>query len=143
MNQQQLKLINDLCKILDDNYNINSGGCCYVAYILAKNLEKYHISYKVAFSDLYQCKSGSSIINESEIEVKYNKYSCCHTWIIVSDYHINGFDNYENFDLTANLTSKELLTMYNKGKWNDEYSTSNNKLIRRLISSTFKSLCQK
>lgn len=34
-------------KKLDDKYNINTGGCIYVAYLIAKNLEKLGIHYEV------------------------------------------------------------------------------------------------
>ena len=35
--------LNRTCKLLDDRYNINRGGCCYVAYVIAKLLDKYQV----------------------------------------------------------------------------------------------------
>ena len=35
--------LNTLCDRLDEDYNINFGGCCYVAYILMKNFESIGI----------------------------------------------------------------------------------------------------
>lgn len=35
--------LNRTCKSLDDRYDINRGGCCYVAYVIAKLLDKYQV----------------------------------------------------------------------------------------------------
>ena len=32
--------LNKMCKVLDKRYQINYGGCCYLAYCIAELLEK-------------------------------------------------------------------------------------------------------
>ena len=39
--------LNQLCQLLNDDYNINRGGCCYITYLIAKNLDRLHIPYKL------------------------------------------------------------------------------------------------
>ena len=45
--KQLITSLNKCCKRLDKEYNINSGGCIYTAYIIAKYLVKNNINYKV------------------------------------------------------------------------------------------------
>ena len=35
-----VKDLNALCDRLDQDYNINFGGCCFVAYLMMKHFEK-------------------------------------------------------------------------------------------------------
>ena len=37
--------LNSLCDNLNYKYSINSGGCCFVAFCIATQLEKYGIPY--------------------------------------------------------------------------------------------------
>ena len=39
--------LRELCSHLDDKYSVNSGGCMYLAYLIAKNLKKLGIEYSV------------------------------------------------------------------------------------------------
>ena len=41
--QKLVKDLNVLCDRLDYDYNINYGGCCFVAYLLMKNFESIGI----------------------------------------------------------------------------------------------------
>lgn len=52
MNLQELThSLNQLCKVLESSFFVNEGGCCYIAYVIAKNLEKLNIPYKVVLCD--------------------------------------------------------------------------------------------
>ena len=39
--------LNNLCSYLDNWYEINSGACCYVAYLIARHLDKLNVGYKL------------------------------------------------------------------------------------------------
>lgn len=39
--------LNELCDNLVKEYDVNCGGCCYVAYEIAKHLDRFHISYEL------------------------------------------------------------------------------------------------
>ena len=43
--------LNSLFRFLDEVYNINSGGCCYVASVLAELLEEDDVDYSVIVYD--------------------------------------------------------------------------------------------
>ena len=59
--------LNNLCQKLDILYDINNGGCCYVAYKIAKQLDKLNIKYElVVFDYISKNKSLTSkeVINK-------------------------------------------------------------------------------
>lgn len=39
--------LQETCQDLDDKFSVNSGGCMYLAYIVAKKLEKLSVPYYV------------------------------------------------------------------------------------------------
>ena len=96
MNKKELfKQVNKLCYNLDNKYNINCGGCCYVAACIAEQLELKGIPFKVIhyelginsrfhdFRDTHATKlieSGADIkavskrLGHSTIQTTYNIY---------------------------------------------------------------------
>lgn len=55
--------LNELCMTLDDTYNVNSGGCCYLAYEIAKHLDRLNIKYRLLVANTY-------CIHESDINIE-------------------------------------------------------------------------
>lgn len=113
MNKKELfKSLNKLCEDLDYDYNINCGGCCFVAACLAEQLEKYCIPFKVAIH-----------------------YKPTHYWIKVSDRNINR-DEYTKEFLEL-WDSKYLFEIYNTENWNHIYNRKWNLIVRTKINSLF------
>lgn len=117
MNKKELfKQVNKLCYNLDNKYNINCGGCCYVAACIAEQLELKGIPFKVIHYDLYGC----------------------HFAIKVSDRYLNRSD-YKKKEITeiSNWTSKDLFRHYHKEDWNSTYKPKNNRTVKNSIKSIF------
>lgn len=94
--------INQRCSELDDECNINWGGCCYVAAILAELLETANIPFKV---------------------IHYNKCGC-HYAIKVSDRYLNrGHYKYWEIGEILEVSSDYLYDVYDDGDWNDHYDS--------------------
>ena len=79
-------LVNKLNKFLerlDGTYNINSGGCFYVAYLIARELDRLGINYTVV---------------EWHEDSRLNEYSMYHRSLKVGSYYINPpLINYGNY----------------------------------------------
>ena len=117
MNKKELfKQVNKLCYNLDNKYNINCGGCCYVAACIAEQLELKGIPFKVIHYDLYGC----------------------HFAIKVSDRYLNRSD-YKKKEIIeiSNWTSKDLFRHYHKEDWNSIYEPKNNRTVKNSIKSIF------
>lgn len=108
--------LNQLCFNLNCEYNINCGGCCYVAACIAEQLERFSIPFNVIHYDLHHC----------------------HFAIKVSDRYINR-DGYTKKEITDILCwdSKKLFQHYYDNDWNDYYHTKYNNIIRNKIKELF------
>lgn len=140
--------LNMLCEELDSEYFINSGGCCYVAYLIAYYLEKLNVKYNfVVFND--EIKDSKSIqleiINKRKNKKEADYYSvvgkgtCSHYAICINGTTINisDFADY-NYYTIKRITSNNILWIYRNGHWNSEYNRKNNKLVRKILKEFFK-----
>ena len=119
MNKNQLlTALNKLCKEMDDYYYINCGGCCYVAAVLAKNLESVNIPYALVHYDL----------------------NGCHYAIKVDDRYLNRSDyrKEEIIDFDEDITSDDIFDIYYEGHWNDIYNKRWNLIVSTRIKSLFR-----
>ena len=117
MNRKRLfKEINKLCVCLQDEYDINNGGCCYVAACIAEQLESHSIPFKV---------------------IHYNLRTC-HYCIKVSDRYLNR-DGYYKYEISEVLecSSEYLYNIYYETDWNFRYNTIYNSKVRKRIKELF------
>lgn len=118
MNKRYLfKQLNSLCLEMDNNYCINNGGCCYVAAVIAEQLEIHHIPFTVIYYDLCGC----------------------HYAIRVSDRIINRSD-YSSREIISDrkLSSKYLYNLYNINSWNKTYNKKWNSIVKIRIKALFR-----
>lgn len=113
--------LDDLCIYLDDKYNINNGGCCFVAYCIAFELEQRNIPFKVYIcdEDLDKNTAGHYAIEVNNILINQSDWGKC------------------DFDTKKKLKSKTLLSRYKKGNWNCRYSKRWNLIVKTKIHSKF------
>lgn len=116
MNRKELfKSLNNLCCEMQKSYNINDGGCCFVAAVIAEQLEIYNIPFHVAVT-----------------------HYPTHYAIKVKDRYINrDIFNFGPGDL-RDWNSQELYDTYDDGDWNDWYNKRWNLIVRTRIRSIFK-----
>lgn len=130
---QNLKVLSHrldrLCKFLDEVYDINCGGCCYVAACLAECLQKDNISYQVV---VIECPEG--IVKFSKI-----KKSCYHYFLSINNNDINGYEDIgdDEYDVFDNISSRSLFNHYKKCSWNSWYDSNKNKFIKKIIKQYY------
>ena len=125
--------LNSLYIFLDEVYNINSGGCCYVASVLAELLEEDDVDYSVI---VYDCDCD----NFYDISC-----SCYHYAIRITGSEeycsiVNGYgeDECDSFSEFEGVTAIDLLDHYKECSWNDYYKVLRNKYIKGLITKFYK-----
>lgn len=111
------KNLNQLCKDLDYKYNINSGGCCFVAAVIAEQLENCNIPFKLIHYELYSCHYAIRV-NDRII----NRCDCKYNEIIFDDY----------------LSSDDIYDTYYNEDWNSTYNKQWNLIVKTKIKSLFK-----
>jgi hypothetical protein len=113
---QLFKQLNSLCNEMDTSYNINCGGCCFVAATIAEQLERFNIPFTL---------------------IHYGKYSC-HYAIRVNDRIINRCDYSYKEIFEENITSSdEIYYIYENNYWNDMYNRKWNLIVKTRIKSLF------
>lgn len=130
--------LNNLCNTLVKEYDINCGGCCYVAYEIAKHLDRFHISYELRVLNDYpiSCKELAK-----GLESISGCNTCCHYYLMV---HGGGSVNKGSFCsgyydyVIARINHRNLNNLYRMSSWNSVYKRKNNKLIKKIISLYFK-----
>lgn len=102
-------------------FDINCGGCCYIAYCVARLLERDNIPFLTV---VYNCNYDEFY----DIDC-----SCYHYAILVGERIINGFDE-DDYTTFANVTSKDLLDHYKECDWNCVYNTWYNTFLFHIIN---------
>lgn len=116
MNKKELfKSLNSLCCEMNESYNINCGGCCFVAAVIAEQLEIANIPFLIAVT-----------------------YHPTHYAIKVNDGYINR-DDYRFYTKDLKKWNSEYLyDKYDEGDWNDYYNRKWNLIVRTRIKSIFR-----
>ena len=142
-------LIQELNKKINEyvsNHNLFGGGCCYAAYVLAKNLKELGISYTTVmyqYKGILHSRRFNTAINGDgvahvAIEVTYRKTK----FIIGETYGIYRFFacTGERYKVCRykNITPEMLLDGYKNNDWNWFWRTSKNGMLMRSINAIAK-----
>ena len=138
-------IIEDLNRVINQyvyNNHLFAGGCCYSAYVLAKNLERLGIKYRTVLFQyaeiLNETNFNSAIRGEGvshvAIEVTYRrkKFIIGDCGRIYTYFKMTG----EPFKIMkyADIKSADLLKGYRENEWNFMYNTKNNGPLMRDIT---------
>lgn len=117
-----IKKLNYLASELDRRYSMNSGGCCYFAYLIAEWLETYDIEYRFIIQD------------DGPIDGVSGKHYCLQ--IMPSKLFINKLSKYSHIK-TTQLTSSQIFFYYRKSNWSEKYDICNNAVVKKAIDNIF------
>ena len=138
-----LKKLSQLCSDLDRWYDINRGGCCYVAYLIAVNLWNLKIKYKLVLCDRYKtCKALK--MRRDINSLRLSGYSFNHYFIEVDGFPINmGYFNkkvcYQSKASYINPFCIGKIYTYFKERngWNEIYKSHYNPIVKDTINKFF------
>lgn len=139
-----VKNLNELCENLQDKYHINWGGCCFIAYEIAKHLDRLEIEYSLHIMNDY-CLRDPNIAKEIRSK-QMNKQggsnsvagdnTCCHYYLFIyggGSVNLGPFsaDDYYVYTVTE-INHKNINWLYRNSSWNSAYDTRHNKFIKKL-----------
>lgn len=140
--------LNNLCEFLDYKYNINKGGCCFVAYEIAKHLDKLNIKYNLVVSDFIR-KNEDKITREVKNKAKnfncidsvVGNFTCDHYYLYIKNVgYINpNVINNNNYYFISDINSQHIKWIYDKSTWNDIFRISDKDYIKSFIKTFFES----
>lgn len=139
--------LNLFCDCLNSSYDINCGGCCFLAYVLAKHFDKIGIKYDlVVFND--STKNQQSITEEitnfrsntCSPDSITGRNTCIHYCLQVDGIGmINANSDYclFKYDIKG-INSKNICWIYKTGSWNQIYDVKHNKTVDNILKHFFK-----
>ena len=141
-----IQSLNELCEELHEEYEINFGGCCFVASLIAKHFDRLNILYELVVYNDYdlniddiQNEVSNKVTNQDSDSVTgYN--TCSHYCLNVFGFGIineGGFGDMSEHHI-KNINSSNISWIYKNTKWNPDYLTINNNRIKTIINSFFK-----
>lgn len=127
--------LNKLASYLNDSYNINSGGCCFVSYIIANLLREDNFKYSIIVWSRYKLPKHFESLTEGNF----------HYAIKLGENIINGEDCHHDDDLYereyTDINARDILNHYkyvlDMRDWNECYDTHLNPFIRKIIKTTY------
>lgn len=140
MLHQLVRRLNSLCTFLDDSYDINHGGCCLIAYFIAKHLDLLNIKYDLIICDLEE-ENVISINNNIKNNIIETDLTCNHYYLKIID--TNESINEGTFDdryykYNVSIDNCEVIKkIYEFGDWNEQYNNEYSKIIDSIINSFF------
>lgn len=137
---KKLKIeLNRLFTFLDKNYNINWGGCCWLTYCLAYNLERLNIPYSlVIYNDEGDAEEAYNNIIERWTNFPTGDETASHYTLKVKGLGILNKSKGDPFILVNNVNSDDIRWIYDEGSWNDCYNFRLNDEIKNLVDTVFK-----
>ena len=121
---------------LEKDFDVDAGGCVWVCYCISKNMEKRNLNYKVV---VY----GFPDSNPKDVWRLAQEENMCHMSILTLGQEIGGEiepDMVKEHGLTKaviQMTSDEILKLYEDNEFNGEYDRKNNQTVEEEIDMTF------
>lgn len=129
--------LDEVCKLLDRLYDINCGGCCYVAYCISKLLYSDNIRYSVEVISFYEDVDLEEYNDFTELSEGYSHYGISligDRFINITEEDIDGCESHTSF---INVYPFQLKKHYNTNYWNSCYDTDKNKFIWNTIKNFY------
>lgn len=118
-----------MSRFLNDNFDLNPGGCCFFALCLAELLEKDKIPFTVVVID-----------SDSFGNIRDYSDGCYHVVISIDNSPVNFIPDKIPDDLTYNqfnATAADLKYIYMHGSWSSDYDKYHNVFIKRIIEAYY------
>lgn len=141
-------LVNDLnllCDRLDRDYNINFGGCCFVAYLMMKHFERIGVHPTLVIENDCEEIDGDEFLdcvaNRTRDCQGIGSQTCYHYFVLipeVGEYVNAGEPCDESLYKFKGLTAKDVHWLYRTGSWNHEYDRKNSPMVGRRIAQVFR-----
>ena len=137
--------LNETLKELDQEYDINCGGCCWVSYLLAQLLEQHKIPYSFVIEDDCEYMEDDclldSVFNRNLAEGCRGLFdeTCIHYMVAIKGCLINPmYDTDEDYcHWFPQLDSSDIKWIYDTGSWNHHFNCSCKDLISDKLTKFF------
>lgn len=136
---QTCRELNQLLESLDYEYDMNSGGCAFVAYSIAKNLSEKNIPYEVVlYPSIWVNTGGPREIYKEHKSVHHVLVLCDSKYLLNDTGYSLSKETIKKYKIS--LTPGQVRYYYKTCRWNPRYDKKYNSVISRKINNFFKQL---
>lgn len=119
---------------LDNEHRVFDGKCCFISYVIAKNLEERSIPFKTVVYSHVQNPDIHQLVKDEEmthvtIEISYGNKK-----FLIGDNVVDDTGLEKSY---FRLTSEDLINLYETGSWNDGHSGITDEEIEEELDMTF------
>ena len=130
--------LNRLFTFLDKNYNINWGGCCWLTYCLAYNLDRLGFQYSlVIYTGDGDVEQASNNIFERYPQFPTGDETASHYTLKVNGLGILNKSKGDPFIIVPGVNAEDIRWIYDEGWWNEYYNSRLNNEIKNLVDIVF------
>lgn len=147
MYAELIDTINSVAATCEEKFNINSGGCCYFAYLVARELDKRKIKYKLAIEDwtfskkfckTNRLKARKALKSRQSYVDGNSLVNCNHFTLMVGGELVNYESSWgSEVILVSYVNSEDIDWIYKTGRWNNFYKRKNNPTVERMVIKAF------
>jgi len=131
--------LNRLFTFLDKNYNINWGGCCWLTYCLADNLERLNIPFSLVIYDGEgNAEEARNNIMERNHAFPTGYETAAHYTLKVKGLGILNKSVGSSLIVVPDVDSEDIRWIYDEGDWNECYNSRLNDEIKNLVETVFR-----
>lgn len=141
--ENTLEKISNQIGSIDDSFYINRGGCCYFAYLIARQLKKRNIPYLLVVED--PLESTRAFNNKASKILKRKGSGCKHVVLKIGSklYDSDGLKQKEENEVYEFFmwTPKNIINYYKNNRWNDSFGNVSDYSLRKIkgiINNEFK-----
>lgn len=141
--ENTLEKISKQIESIEDSWYINRGGCCYFAYLIARQLTKRNIPYLLVIEDPWE--STRALNNKAFKILKRKGHGCKHVVLKIGSklYDSDGLKHEDKDDIYEFFmwTPKNIINYYKNNRWNDSFQNVSDYSLRKIkgiINNEFK-----
>lgn len=134
--EELVDMLNTTLWDLDRNYKVFDGKCCFISYVIARNLEEKNINFDVIGYAHVKTNEGSiqQFAREGELAHVTIRISAGNKKFIIGE---NIIDSKGLTLYAQKMSAYELMDMYEKNNWNDGHQDISDKEIESTIDDVF------
>lgn len=154
MHHELVNILNKIASTCSNEYDINCGGCCFFAALVARELDELNLKYKLVIynygaKEIKKLRARKDIRNRNKrSEDRFTLFSGNHYAIMLNGGTIINGDSYEfndcDYTTLSHINHKDIRWIYSVGNWNSLYHyRSYNPLIGRMVRQAVKKYKEK
>ena len=139
---EYIKSVNSVIEAFDRSNHLFCGGCCFAAAEIARVFEEHKIAFEVVCFQAGDCvgiKDFNALNNKEDLAHVAIRVRVENTKMFIGSVHgvettLNAYCEKWEARTYKNISSKDLMKMYEDNEWNDIWDTNLNDMLSIMLN---------